>query len=56
MAKPKINRQRLLWIVLEMNGLDPEADKILELGAIVTDWRMNPKGNLTLLARASCHC
>ncbi len=34
MAKPT----KLLWIDLEMTGLDPLADRILEVAAIVTDW------------------
>lgn len=29
---------RLLWMDLEMTGLDPETDRILEVGAIVTDF------------------
>ena len=29
---------KLLWVDLEMTGLDPAADKILEVAAIVTDW------------------
>lgn len=29
---------KLLWVDLEMTGLDPEADKILEVAALVTDW------------------
>lgn len=29
---------RLLWIDLEMTGLDPTKDVILEVAAIVTDW------------------
>jgi len=29
---------RLLWVDLEMTGLDPEKDRILEVAAIVTDW------------------
>lgn len=29
---------RVLWIDLEMTGLDPKDDRILEVGAIVTDW------------------
>jgi oligoribonuclease len=29
---------RLLWIDLEMTGLDPIEDRILEIAAIVTDW------------------
>lgn len=32
----------LLWIDLEMTGLDPEKDRILEVAAIGTDWAMNP--------------
>lgn len=32
---------RLLWIDLEMTGLDPLKDRILEVGAIVTDWEFN---------------
>ncbi|MDO4870579.1 MAG: oligoribonuclease [Candidatus Saccharibacteria bacterium] len=51
MSKPKINHQRILWVDLEMTGLNPETDKILELGAIVTDWRMNHKGSLTLVMK-----
>lgn len=29
---------RLLWVDLEMTGLDPVEDRILEVAAIVTDW------------------
>jgi oligoribonuclease len=29
---------RLLWVDLEMTGLDPNKDRILEVAAIVTDW------------------
>ena len=51
MPKPKINRQCILWIDMEMTGLDPATNKILELGAIVTDWRMNRKADLTLVMK-----
>ena len=37
MSKPKIS-DKLLWLDLEMTGLDPSHDRILEVGAIVTDW------------------
>lgn len=30
---------RLLWLDLEMSGLSPEKDLILEVAAIVTDWK-----------------
>ncbi len=29
---------RILWLDLEMTGLDPDKDLILEVGVIVTDW------------------
>lgn len=31
----------LLWVDLEMTGLDPNEDRILEVAAIATDWNMN---------------
>lgn len=31
---------RLLWVDLEMTGLDSDKDRILEVAAIVTDWDM----------------
>lgn len=33
-ARPKL----VLWVDLEMTGLDPVEDRILEVAAIVTDW------------------
>ncbi len=35
------NPKKLLWMDLEMTGLDPEADRILEVGLIVTDFEFN---------------
>lgn len=32
---------KLLWIDLEMTGLDPVDDRILEVAAIATDWDFN---------------
>ena len=34
-------QDRILWVDLEMTGLDPVEDRILEIGAIVTDWDFN---------------
>ncbi len=33
---------KLLWIDLEMTGLDPEKDKILEVATITTGWDLEP--------------
>ncbi len=35
------NNQNLIWIDLEMTGLSPEEDKILEIATIVTDKDLN---------------
>lgn len=35
------NNNRLIWIDLEMTGLDPMTDKILEIATIVTDDDLN---------------
>ena len=34
---PTPNEENLIWIDLEMTGLDPSTDSILEIGTIVTD-------------------
>lgn len=34
----------LLWVDLEMTGLDPVEDRILEVAAIATDWNLNEVG------------
>ncbi len=31
-------KAKILWIDLEMTGLDPVEDRILEVGAVITDW------------------
>jgi len=35
---------RLVWIDLEMTGLDPERDVVLEIAALVTDSELEPIG------------
>lgn len=37
--------QRLLWLDMEMSGLNPERDVILEVAAIVTDMNLVPLEN-----------
>lgn len=37
-----MKKARLLWIDLEMTGLEPGVDKIIEVAAIGTDWQLNP--------------
>lgn len=34
-------KAKLLWVDLEMTGLDPVEDRILEVAAIATDWDFN---------------
>lgn len=35
------NEQRLIWIDLEMTGLNPEQDRIIEIATLVTDASLN---------------
>jgi len=35
------NPQNLIWIDLEMTGLDPDTDVIIEMATIVTDSQLN---------------
>lgn len=41
----------LLWVDLEMTGLNPEKDKILEVAAIATDWDFNEVATLTAIVK-----
>ena len=35
----QLDKQNLIWIDLEMTGLDPEKERIIEIATIVTDKR-----------------
>ncbi|MDX8392105.1 MAG: oligoribonuclease [Mariprofundaceae bacterium] len=41
MSKLKNDKNRLVWMDLEMTGLDPEHDTILEIATIITDAELN---------------
>ena len=41
MTKPAFKPKRILWMDLEMTGLDPVKDRIMEVACIVTDWDFN---------------
>ncbi len=43
----KSDKASLLWVDLEMTGLSPVHDKILEVAAIATDWDLNEKATYT---------
>ena len=47
----KSEKATLLWIDLEMTGLSPEKDKILEVAAIATDWEMNEIDTFTAVVK-----
>jgi len=37
----KKNNKNLIWIDLEMTGLDPENDRIIEIATVITDTHLN---------------
>lgn len=45
--KPKL----ILWMDLEMTGLDPSEDRILEVAAIVTDWDFKEIAHFTAVKK-----
>lgn len=39
---PRIISEKMVWIDLEMTGLDPERDRIIEAACVVTDGALRP--------------
>lgn len=46
-----MKKAKLLWVDLEMTGLVPGKDKILEAAAIATDWDLEPLGEFTAVVK-----
>jgi len=40
-AAPAVDENRLLWVDMEMSGLSPESDRVLELAVVITDAELN---------------
>jgi len=43
----------VLWVDLEMTGLDPQKDRILEVAAIITDWNFKEIATYTAVQKVS---
>ena len=46
-----MKKAKLLWIDLEMTGLEPEKDRILEVAAVATAWDLAPMAELTAVVK-----
>ncbi len=46
-----MKKAKLLWIDLEMTGLDPVKDRIIELAAIATAWDLEPMAEMTAVVK-----
>ena len=53
MGKKTDEKSMLLWIDLEMTGLSPVHDRIMEVAAIITDWNLEEKGTYTGVVKVS---
>ncbi|WP_395406841.1 oligoribonuclease [Pseudoduganella sp. UC29_106] len=40
-AAPRPNEMNLVWVDMEMTGLEPETDRIIEVAIVVTDMHLN---------------
>lgn len=48
-----MKKAKLLWVDLEMTGLDPVKDRILEVAAIATGWDLEPMAEMTAVVKVS---
>lgn len=48
-----MKKAKLLWVDLEMTGLDPDKDRILEVAAIATDMELNPVATYEAVVKVS---
>lgn len=46
-----MKKAKLLWVDLEMTGLDPAKDRILELAAVATGWDLEPLAEMTAVVK-----
>jgi oligoribonuclease len=40
-AAPRANEMNLVWVDMEMTGLEPDTDRIIEVAVVVTDMHLN---------------
>ena len=52
-SEEKMKKASLLWVDLEMTGLSPEKDRILEVAAIATGWDLEPKAEMTAVVKVN---
>jgi oligoribonuclease len=50
-SSKKAKFDKILWVDLEMTGLDPVEDRILEIAAIVTDWNFKELASFTAVKK-----
>lgn len=52
----KPSKPLLLWVDLEMTGLDPKQDKIIEVAGIITDWDFNERKTFEYVIQQDSSC